>query len=228
MINLQDITLCIVDCKNYNEAAASIIYCSNHCNINFGKKIFVSDFEHEKLKKYEIDFIKIDKINDVNEYSNFIIKQIYKYIETKYMLIIQHDGFIYKSDKWTNDFLKYDYIGAPWHTPPVSISNSLVGNGGFSLRSKNLMIEVSSIIGNNITNSPEDVYISCINREYLEKNGFIFASPNVAANFSTEQSTRDTFSIDYESFGFHLVKGSPINKHVNHRNQVYENIYKNW
>ncbi len=228
MINLKNVTLCIVDCKNYNEAAASIIYSSNFCNITFAKSLFISDLEHDKLKKYNIDFVKINKISNIESYNNFIIKELHKYIDTNHLLIIQYDGFIYKSEKWNDEFLQYDYIGAPWHTPPVSISNSLVGNGGFSLRSKKIMFEVSNIAGNEVINSPEDVFISCINRDFLEKTGFVFATPDIAAKFSTEQSTTETFLIDYESFGFHLVKGSSIIKHINHRNKVYEDIYKNW
>ena len=53
------------------------------------------------------------------------------------MLIIQHDGFILNHKAWDNEFLNYDYIGAPVYW----MGNKLieVGNGGFSLRSKKLL-----------------------------------------------------------------------------------------
>jgi hypothetical protein len=39
-----------------------------------------------------------------------------------------------------DEFLEYDYIGAPWTKP---FENKLVGNGGLSIRSKNVMLEIS-------------------------------------------------------------------------------------
>ena len=49
------------------------------------------------------------------------------------LLLYQEDSLIFrKIDKY---FLEYDYIGAPFY-------NKDVGNGGFSLRSKSVMIEI--------------------------------------------------------------------------------------
>ena len=48
-----------------------------------------------------------------------------------------------------HEFLKYDYVGAPW-------KNGMVGNGGLSLRNKHKMIEICENVGNYTEN--EDNY----------------------------------------------------------------------
>ena len=56
-------------------------------------------------------------------------------IKTEFMLGIHDDGFVINPNLWTDQFLKYDYIGAPWsHTIPYYGQKYRVGNGGFSLR----------------------------------------------------------------------------------------------
>lgn len=90
------------------------------------------------------------------------------------ILIYQEDSCMFTSNM--DDFLKWDYIGAPWpefyNIAPIS-----VGNGGFSLRTRQCMIDVINTISINdtkVTNSitqtymknagitvcPEDVYFS--------------------------------------------------------------------
>ena len=49
--------------------------------------------------------------------------------------LVSEDG-----NRWRDEFLEYDYIGAPWNVPAGSRNN--IGNGGFSLRRK--FLEVSS------------------------------------------------------------------------------------
>ena len=51
----------------------------------------------------------------------------------KYILIYQEDSLIFS--KFNNNFLKYYYIGAPFF-------NKDIGNGGFSLRNKDIMISI--------------------------------------------------------------------------------------
>ena len=77
------------------------------------------------------------------------------YIDSDFVLIIQDDGHIVNPHLWDNEFLNYDYIGAPWPNNKKwknrfskydeKVSSNIIrnfnlnniGNGGFSLRSKN-------------------------------------------------------------------------------------------
>jgi hypothetical protein len=80
---------------------------------------------------------------------------------------------IFKKNKdKINEFIEYDYVGAPW-------SNRSVGNGGLSLRRKSKMLEIISIFGPKSQN--EDVYFSLQRRVKLNKPNF-----EKAKSFSVE------------------------------------------
>ena len=72
------------------------------------------------------------------EYNKLLIEPfIYSFIPTETFLIFQTDCIINPSYKHLiNEFLDYDYVGAPWK------SNGQVGNGGLSLRKKTKMLEI--------------------------------------------------------------------------------------
>ena len=61
-----------------------------------------------------------------------------------------------------NDFLQYDYVGAPW------LRRKEVGNGGFSIRRKSKMLEIihkcpyETLISDDIDYQNEDVYFSLL------------------------------------------------------------------
>lgn len=172
-------------------------------NVKFERCILFS-FREPSNKCEEIEFIKIDKLDWVG-YNQFIISELNNYIETPYVLVIQTDGFVLNANKWTDDFLQYDYIGAPWLRKTIlkskwiseSIKNtntfSLVGNGGFSLRSKKLLEETSNSPFE--CDGPEDAYICQTHYNYF-KDKIKFAPIGVAKQFSTDP-------YDNTSFGFH-------------------------
>ena len=83
-------------------------------------------------------------IKNMKDYSRFMIYHLNDYINTKYVLTIQYDGFIINTDAWKDEFFNYDYIGAPWPWREEAFvtpygEHISVGNGGFSLRSKKLL-----------------------------------------------------------------------------------------
>ena len=83
-----------------------------------------------------------------------------------------------------NNFLKYDYVGAPW-------LNKLVGNGGLSLRSKSKMIEVCKAVDPNFVDH-EDNYFCWQNIIQLKRPSF-----EEAQTFSVETVFHE------KSFGIH-------------------------
>lgn len=157
--------------------------------INFPKILF---FTNQNVSDPTI--IKKDwKFINHEKYSQFIVKELYKYIETSFILLVQADGYVVNTDAWTNEFLNYDYIGSTWW----HISEK-VGNGGFSLRSKKLLEATSKHIP--IHNAHPEDYKICIDyRNILEKNNIKFAPKELANQFSVE-------NIVYNgSFGFHSI-----------------------
>ena len=120
------------------------------------------------------------------------------------ILIMQEDTFIFRNT--IDTFLEWDYIGAPWPTEQDDTPNS-VGNGGFSLRTRQVMMDVIKKIsirdtalplhtaqymvttGNTVL--PEDVYFS----KNIQEFGLGRVAPwDIAINFSTEtQFNPDSF-----------------------------------
>ncbi|HQM43498.1 MAG TPA: DUF5672 family protein [Smithellaceae bacterium] len=145
-----------------------------------------------------IRHVDIGAINTNEEYSDFIIRRLGDHIKGDYVLIIQGDGFIIHSECWTSEFLKVDYIGAPWPDPVKT-----VGNGGFSIRSRRLLDALKKLsVG--ITH-PEDDYICRWHRKELEtRHGITFASVELAEKFAFEN-----INPAKPTFGFHGIYNVP-------------------
>lgn len=208
MINLPNVTLITITSVDIKGAVRSLEYSSK--NINFGKIILVS---HEKPSNLpdNIEFGLIDKMNNLNEYSYNMIYKLGDYIDTDYALVVQSDGYVVNPEQWKEEFLNYDYIGAPFPTPTDTFSYRdiegkifRVGNGGFSLRSKKLIdlpnkLNLEWIPFNGFYN--EDGFICALNRHIYEENGMKFAPLDVAKYFSHESQIPEIEGII--PFGFH-------------------------
>ena len=158
------------------------------------------------------------KLDSIDSYNHFMIYELHKHIETKFALVVQADGYVLSPDAWTDEFLEYDYVGAPW---PLSESAYLdpfgnhqrVGNGGFSLRSATLMSTPSAIdVPFDVNNGDfykhmdagllsEDGNICVHNRHIFESTGCRFAPLHLALTFSIEKRLRERFFRN--TFGFH-------------------------
>jgi len=178
------------------------------------KTILFTSHSYLKSTKNEcIFFEKIKPLRSKSDYSNFLIFELYKFIETSHVLIDQWDGFIINPNKWTNNFLFYDYIGAPFIPRTKSFSYArdrsndfyVIGNGGFSLRSKKL-IEAPSKYNlfddKHLTYSNEDGFFCVLHRKFLESKGFKWAPFNIAKEFSIESPLNISELVDFP-FGFH-------------------------
>jgi hypothetical protein len=151
-----------------------------------------------KKISYNIKVIKTDFDNlTQNEYSLFLSNiDFWNLLSGKKILIYQEDSFIFKKN--IQEFIEWDYIGAPWPKNTNDTPNC-VGNGGISLRTKQIMIDVINKISikntlinestkiymkeNNLTYCPEDVYFS-LNMQKL--NIGKVADFDIAFKFSTE------------------------------------------
>ncbi|MEM0354268.1 MAG: DUF5672 family protein [Thermoplasmata archaeon] len=87
-----------------------------------------------RIISYECRNVTIDMYNLLLTSKDFWNKFVGEKI-----LIIQDDACIFRNN--IDEFLEYDYIGAPWN-PNRRVNELNVGNGGLSLRSKNVMLKV--------------------------------------------------------------------------------------
>lgn len=159
-------------------------------NLDFIKKIIKEHLikHSHRIKLVELNFhnLTVNNYNNLLKYSN----KFYSYIPTETFLIFQTDSIIIQKHKnLINDFLEYDYVGAPWNHSPFNLNLSedeRVGNGGLSLRKKSKMIEIMKKQGKN--DYPEDVYFSCcksvkINKPSLKK-AMLFSVEGISSEIS--------------------------------------------
>ena len=110
------------------------------------------------------------------DYSNFIVLNLHEIIDTEYVLLCQADGYGRNIELWSDDFLDFDYVGAPFPTGET-------GNGGLSLRSK-AFLDACRTMGE--PTIAEDAYLCQSRRSELESMGIKFAPQDVAFRFSFE------------------------------------------
>jgi hypothetical protein len=138
----------------------------------------------------------------IDDYSNMLLDvAFWEQFKGEKILIYQEDSWIFHGR--IKEFLDFDYVGAPW--PRISkINQHCVGNGGFSLRSKSVMIQaiitastypdkynkyipppnvIKNMKRNKLTQIPEDVVITSI----MEMYGIgTIADYQTASKFSSE------------------------------------------
>jgi hypothetical protein len=225
-MKLDNVTLICID--GIGKVKSSIAAINNSVkNITFAKVVLLTC--EKVLENINCEVIEIPKMN-WNQYNEFVITEFSNYFDTDFALLCQDDGYISNHTMWSNDFFKYDYIGAPW---PIELLNQLmyklekntdlndnqfepklqlenynpnnyrVGNGGFSLRSKKLS-EFTKQFQNKYLNKPEDNIISIYEKEAIEKSGMKIAPVEIAAKFSVESPTELNPSRNInQTFGFH-------------------------
>ena len=210
--DLSNITLITVDCVNLSRSKTAADICEK--NFTFAKTVILSSIKDDDPR-----VVYIPKIDSRQIYSEFYIKELWKYIDTDFALTFHPDGFILNPQAWTDEFLEYDYIGAPWY----HIYPHRIGNGGFALRSRRLLKFVSENykkIGGAF--DPEDYWVCRTARPYLEKEGMKFAPIELASRWSKEGGLRGV--VWNGEFGWHGQNYTDISKWLE-QNPEYKSIF---
>ncbi len=190
MIELNGVTLCAVDSRDRLLAGRALDICLAQCK--FADSIL---FTHEAVQG-SFRSVMIPQPESMAAYGAFLLKEMHKWIDSPFVLVTQWDGYVINPRAWSADFLQYDYIGATWLGKADS---RIVGNGGFSLRSKRLLEVVSQPWFDLLPNLGEDELICRVYRPVLERQFNIrFAPPGVAEQFSYEHGVPRA-----PTFGFH-------------------------
>jgi hypothetical protein len=124
--------------QNFNDNLSDewkfIIYHGSK-NGEYAKNIANKIFEKDKVSFVNLN---VDNLN-ASTYSALFFDQSFYDNITEHFLVFQTDSIICSKHKGLIDqFLKYDYVGAPW------MNDEGVGNGGLSLRKKSKMLEIIS------------------------------------------------------------------------------------
>lgn len=166
----------------------------------FGSVLLISHRPPPRGSSAEIRWQEIEPITSRAHYSAFMLRDLHRHVRTSHALCIQWDGYVLDGGHWQDNFLTFDYVGAPW---PHFGDGLTVGNGGFSLRSRRLMEATAHLdvpVG-----VAEDVAICRLRRRELEDRfNIIFAPEDVARQFAYER-----FEPRGEEFGFHGAFNMP-------------------
>ena len=196
-MKLPDVTLCCVDTRDPALAIWALQRC--RAQIRFADVLLFSRASLVPSPPAGVHVIDV-RVETIEAYSQFMLRGLAQHLRSSHLLVAQWDGFVRDAARWDAAFLHYDYIGAPWRDAPAG---RMVGNGGFSLRSRRLL---QALLDPDIRlTHPEDEAICVVNRELLERrHGVRIAPLEVARRFSYERINPPA-----PTFGFHGLFNFP-------------------
>ena len=213
-IRLPNVTLvCVSNVKIASSCFA--LWRSSRC-IKFGGIKLITTKAVPNVRGITIEHPTRSELASIDEYSRFMIYELWQHVETDWVLVVQWDGYVLNPQLWDSNFYSFDYIGAPWPLikglfiqPNGKVSR--VGNGGFSFRSKKLLEipNTNPVVWDTSRDAryhhtgtfSEDGNICVHNRGVYEAAGCRFAPLDVALKFSVEEPVPE--ATGEPTFGFH-------------------------
>ncbi len=153
-----------------------IVIIDNRCSY---EELYYHVQKHKQFlpKNWEYIIFNNEYVSNLGDYNKLLTsKEFWDKIPFDKVLVTQMDAEMLRSG--IEEFLEYDYVGAPWKFQEHG------GNGGFSLRSKNVMLDIIEKYPYQGAGSHgyEDVYFS----NHIEKVGGKLAPRVVCEKFSCE------------------------------------------
>ena len=196
MLKLPDVTLVLIETRMHEMALEALAECERR--VAFGDVLVFTD--------RPAMFIRADRrVNAVPDWpsklgwSRWFWSGVSPFMTTSHALGIQWDSWVVDTTQWTDEYLRYDYVGAPWWYK----DGMNVGNGGFCLRSAALMRYLRANLADYPCTVDLDDDLLC--RKYrprLESAGFRWAPEDLAGRFAFETLRP---APDSKHFGFHAA-----------------------
>lgn len=203
MLNLPEVTLCLLNGKG-EDVGAEVLYGIGRI-IRFGEVLHLSPCKPKRA--HPGDWVQLPYMSHANAMT-IQTKMMGHLLRTGFMLSIENDGFPINPENWSDDFLAWDYIGAPWPQWDVKTGDSRVGNGGCCLRSRKL---IDALKWEDFPGRKKHVggdYWWCrwpSTLKLVADAGCRFAPLDVALRFSFENPIEEFPMWIHEwSFGFHV------------------------
>jgi hypothetical protein len=199
-LKLLDVTLVMVETREHKLARMAIEDCLRVAT--FGEVLIITDkpalMQSPYLAGIAHFFCIVDDFPDKIGWARSMWFDTVPHLRTSHALCIQWDSWIWQPEMWRDEFLKYDYIGAPWAWYK---DGKTVGNSGFSLVSTRLRRYIADRRGEYpCTTGGEDDLLCRQYRPKLQDAGFVWAPEKIAWDFAFECSRPSPTS---RHFGFH-------------------------
>jgi len=128
------------------------------------------------------------------------VAELFHFCKTDHQMFVSNDGWIRNPHLWTDNWLNYDMIGAPW---PASWGfKHRVGNTGFCIRSRDFL-RLSACAVSLHGDQVGDVFTCRTMHQPFVELGIRYAPVDIAARFSWEHFIEEGISGPAVSFGFH-------------------------
>lgn len=199
MLSLPSLTLVMIETLEHELARLAVNECVRKAK--FGDVLIFTD-KPELFEPLDCEarFVREPCWPDKMGWSRASWYDVPPHVRTSQTLYIQWDSWIWEPGCWTDDFLAYDIIGAPWPWHP----DRRVGNLGFAIRSTRLIRYVLKHRDRYPCNTNVDDDLLCRKyRSSLEEEGFIWAPEHVAERFAFECAPPD---LDRKHLGFHACQ----------------------
>lgn len=200
MIDLPDVTFIMVETRDYGLARLTALDALE--KVRFGDVLICTN-SSSGFAIDEARYLHVEDWSSKLDWCRFIWHGLPRYVRTPFMLLCQYDAGVWDTAMWRDEYLAYDYVGAPWWYP---VKN--VGNSGFCLKSTRLARYLQDRAWEFPCDSPlEDDLLCRKYRPILESRGFRWAPERVARQFAFE-CTRP--SSDSRHFGYHAMFNWPF------------------
>ena len=167
------------------------------------------------LDGWDLDVVSSHVIINSYDYNALLTAPFFweNYVDYERILIFQHDSMLMRSG--IEEFLEWDYVGAPWfETAPWARKDRKGGNGGLSLRNPLAMLDCLRSFNYNSAAGNEDVFYV----HNLDRCGWKVAPFEVCERFSCET----IFTL--KTIGWHQIDKHLTPDQISEIKHQYDNV----
>lgn len=211
-LQLKNVTLVAMTSVKVMETVGAMEYSMK--DIDFGDAVLITHRKPIYLPK-SIRYAHTSKLTNIDHFNYKMLYELGDYIHTDFAMIVHYDGFVVHPEMWRDEFLDYDYIGAPWPDPhddftyrDINGNLQRVGNS-VGIRSKRLIDfpkEAGIPFEADHGYFHEDGFLCVKNRHLIEAAGMKIAPIEVAKYYSHETMIPEIEGIT--PFAFHKWAGT--------------------
>lgn len=196
MLKLPDVTLVLIETREHDLAQLALEDCERQ--VEFGEVLVFTDRPSQFLQANR-RVITVEDWPTKLGWSRCFWFEVPLHLRTSHALGIQWDSWVVAPQMWKGDYLRYDYVGAPWWYK----DGMNVGNGGFCLRSTRLLRYIRKHRAQFPCLNALDDDLYCRGyRPKLQAAGFEWAPEPLAQDFSFECVRPNSAALH---FGFHAA-----------------------